>query len=132
MAMEDAGVTSRDIDAWSLAEVANPFYSTNVAPNVVLSEWVGMRGKPSSHHEEACCSSYCAFKEAVGLISSGIHDMVMIVGVDTDRDFCDATKLPYQRHPGSEYVPSANLGGPEFMAFEQTDPGYSRWNGTYY
>jgi len=76
-AMEDAGVEAKDIGTYYHGE-ATPFvFSNAMTPNMHVAEWFGMRGKPSAHHSEACCSGYIALDLAVNAVASGKHDIVL-------------------------------------------------------
>ena len=131
-AMTDAGVTARDIDALCFAQSVSQIYYHQAATNIFMTDWLGLRGKPSSRHMEACCSSYCAFNEAIVAIASGKHDIVMVCGADTDRDYASAEKPPHLRFPSNEFVPAPSWGPmSDYRNYRQTDHSYSRWNGNY-
>ncbi|MDL2248100.1 thiolase family protein [Tyzzerella sp. OttesenSCG-928-J15] len=129
-AMEDAGVTGKDIDALCFAQSVTQVYYTQSSGNVFLTDWLGMRGKPSSHHMEACCASYCAFNEAIMAIASGKHDIVIVCGADTDRDHVRANVPPHIRYPNKLFEPASSWTN-DYRDYRQTDSAYSRWNGTY-
>ena len=76
-AMEDAGVTPKDVDFYFHGE-ASPFNGSNyITPNMQVSEWFGMRGKASIHHSEACCTGYLAIEQAVNAVASGKYNVVL-------------------------------------------------------
>ena len=81
-AMEDAGVSPKDVQFY-FHGCANPMGgSTYMTPNMQISEWFGMRGKASAHHSEACCTGYLAVDLAVEAIASGKYDIVLTGGID--------------------------------------------------
>lgn len=81
-AMEDCGLSPRDID-YFYHGAANPFMiGAALTPNMQVADWIGMRGKASVHHSEACCTGYVAIEEAVNLIASGAYDTVLTGCVD--------------------------------------------------
>lgn len=81
-AMEDCGLSPRDID-YFYHGAANPFMiGAALTPNMQVADWVGMRGKGSVHHSEACCTGYVAIEEAVNLVASGTYDTVLTGAVD--------------------------------------------------
>ncbi len=89
-AMEDAGVTPKDVDYFFHGQ-ANPFYGSNyITPNIQISEWFGMRGKGSVHHSEACCTGYLALEQAVNAVASGKYNVVLSGCVE----FGDCIALP--------------------------------------
>ncbi|MBT8342250.1 MAG: thiolase family protein [Desulfatitalea sp.] len=76
-AMADAGVESKDVDTYFHGEAAPFYFSDIITPNMHVAEWFGMRGKPSAHHSEACCSGYIALDLAVNAVAAGKHDIVL-------------------------------------------------------
>lgn len=81
-AMEDCGLSPRDID-YFYHGAANPFMiGAALTPNMQVADWIGMRGKGSVHHSEACCTGYVAIEEAVNLVASGTYDTVLTGAVD--------------------------------------------------
>ena len=131
-AMTDAGITAKDIDALCFVQSVSQVYYNQAAANIFMADWLGMRGKPSSRHMEACCSSYCSFNEAIVAIASGQHDVVMVCGADTDKEYVKADKPPHVYFPSHEFIPAPSWG-PEadYRNYRQTDHSYSRWNGNY-
>lgn len=53
-AMEDAGLEPRDIDFFYHASANPHFFNFAVTPNMQVADWIGMIGKGSVHHSEAC------------------------------------------------------------------------------
>jgi len=89
-AMEDAGVTPKDVDFYFHGQ-ATPFNTSNyITPNMQISEWFGMRGKSSIHHSEACCTGYMALEQAVNAVASGKYNVVLSGCVE----FGDAKTIP--------------------------------------
>ena len=76
-AMEDAGVSPKDVDFYFHGE-ASPLNGSNyLTPNVQIANWFGMKGKASIHHSEACCTGYYAIEEAVNAVASGKYNCVL-------------------------------------------------------
>ena len=81
-AMEDAGVSPKDVQFY-FHGCANPMGGSNyLTPNIQVSEWFGMRGKASLHHSEACCTGYMAVDIASQSVASGKYDIVLTGGID--------------------------------------------------
>ena len=81
-AMEDAGVTPKDVEFY-FHGCASPLGGSNyMTPNMQVAEWFGMRGKGSVHHSEACCTGYLSVDLAVQAIASGKYDIVLTGGID--------------------------------------------------
>jgi len=53
---------------------------THLAPK--LATHVGINGVPSQRFEDACATSSNAFKHAVQAVENGIHDVVLVGGVE--------------------------------------------------
>lgn len=113
-AMEDAGVSPKDVQFYYHG-CANPMGGSSVlSPNMTVAEWFGMRGKASVHHSEACCTGYLALDLAVEAIASGKYDVVLTGGID----FGDALVIPSK--------PSFNRKSFSFMEFQaSTEALYS-------
>ncbi len=76
-AMEDAGVNPKDVQFFFHGE-ANPMLNSwMLSPNMSVAEWIGMRGKGSAHHSEACCTGYIGLDLGVQAIASGKYDIVL-------------------------------------------------------
>ncbi|MBR2802026.1 MAG: thiolase family protein [Erysipelotrichaceae bacterium] len=76
-AMEDAGVSPKDVQFYFHGQ-ASPLNGSNyLTPNMQVAEWFGMRGKASLHHSEACCTGYMAIDIAAQAIASGKYDIVL-------------------------------------------------------
>lgn len=81
-AMEDAGVTPKDVQFYFHGS-ANPHGASNyLTPSAQVAEWFGMRGKASAHHSEACCTGYLAIDLAAQAVASGKYDIVLTGGID--------------------------------------------------
>lgn len=81
-AMEDAGITPKDVDFFYHG-CASPLNGSNyLTPNMQVSEWIGMRGKASVHHSEACCTGYLAVDQAVKDVASGKYNCVLAACVE--------------------------------------------------
>ena len=92
-AMEDAGVSPKDVDFYFHGE-ASPLNGSNyLTPNIQVANWFGMKGKASIHHSEACCTGYYAIEEAVNAVASGKYNCVLSGCVE----FGDAVAVP--NHP---------------------------------
>ena len=95
-AMEDAGVSPKDVDFYFHGE-ASPLNGSNyLTPNIQVANWFGMKGKASIHHSEACCTGYYAIEEAVNAVTSGKYNCVLSGCVE----FGDALAVgnhPYKR-----------------------------------
>lgn len=81
-AMEDAGVSPKDVQFYFHGCASALNGSNYLTPNMQVAEWFGMRGKASLHHSEACCTGYLAIDIAAQAIASGKYDIVVTGGID--------------------------------------------------
>lgn len=81
-AMGDANASITDIDAVYVGHVfGGPVAGQRIAARL------GLDGLPVSNHENYCASGATAIREAWVALSAGLHDVVLVVGVEkmTDR-----------------------------------------------
>ena len=105
-AMEDAGVSPKDVDFYFHGE-ASPLNGSNyLTPNIQIGNWFGMKGKGSIHHSEACCTGYLATEQAINAVASGKYNCVLTGCVEFGdsvpspfgpNDTVETPKHPYKR-----------------------------------
>ncbi len=78
-AVQDAGVTSQDIDASVVCSA--PEYDKQRSPAGLIAEYLGLNPQPTFYVETLCSSSSTGLKLAYSLVKSGLHDCVAVVGV---------------------------------------------------
>ncbi|ANS32228.1 thiolase (plasmid) [Rhodococcus opacus] len=81
-ALVDAGVQLTDIDAVFVGHVfGGPVAGQRIATRL------GLDGRPVSNHENYCASGATAIREAWVALAAGLHDIVLVIGVEkmTDR-----------------------------------------------
>ncbi|MFQ6089207.1 MAG: thiolase domain-containing protein [Candidatus Methanofastidiosia archaeon] len=79
--LEFAGITQKEIDA-TVVGVAGEEFAQQGSPAAAISDYVGMSPKPTLRVEAACTTGSMAIRAAYGLISSGIHELVLVIGVE--------------------------------------------------
>ena len=81
-AMDDAGVDREDVDAFYFGNTlgGTTENDTHLAPK--LASHVGLAGVPAQRFEDACATSTNAFKHAVEAVEHGVHDVVLVGGVE--------------------------------------------------
>jgi len=77
-AMKDAGITQKDVDASIFCSA--PEYDKQRSPAGVLAEYMGLVPQPTFYLETVCSSSSMGVKVGYGLIKSGLHDLVVVLG----------------------------------------------------
>lgn len=83
-AVEDAGIEIADIDAYLVGQLG-PYVTGNIANSAAIySKWIGMEGKPGISHDECCCTGNYGLQQAVMMVASGVHDVVLNAAVNID------------------------------------------------
>ncbi len=77
-AMQDAGITTKDIGASIICSA--PEYDKQRSPAGVFAEYLGLTPQPTFYVETLCSSSSTGVRMAYSMIKSGLHDMVAVVG----------------------------------------------------
>lgn len=78
LALDDAGLTSRDVQAMYCGSV---FGSYDMTGQAIMRE-IGQTGIPVTNVSNACATGASAFREAWIAIKSGLYDVVLAVGVE--------------------------------------------------
>ncbi len=76
--MKDAGIKSGDINASVFCSA--PEYDKQRSPAGVFAEYLGLNPQPTFYVETLCSSSSTGLKLAYSLVSSGLHDVVAVIG----------------------------------------------------
>ncbi len=77
-AMQDAGITQKQVDASIFCSA--PEYDKQRSPAGVLAEYLGLIPQPTFYVETVCSSSSTGVKIGYGLIKSGLHDVIVVLG----------------------------------------------------
>jgi acetyl-CoA C-acetyltransferase len=77
-AMEDAGITPKEVDASIICSA--PEYDKQRSPAGVIAEYLGLIPQPTMYMETVCSSSSTGVRIAYSLIKSGLHDIVAVIG----------------------------------------------------
>lgn len=80
--LADANVSPSQVEAFHLGNFAGPSFvgQNHLAPYIAGA--LGIVGAPCTRFEAACASSGSAFAHAVAAVASGIHDLVLVAGVE--------------------------------------------------
>lgn len=108
-AMEDAGVSPKEVDFYYHGEASPLKGSSYITPNIQVANWFGMKGKGSIHHSEGCCTGYLALEEAVNAVASGKYNVVLSGCVEFGDSIC-VPEHPYKRErmPMDEFLQTTN------------------------
>jgi len=77
-AMTDSGLKSEQIDASVICSA--PEYDKQRTPAGLMAEYLGLNPQPTFYVESVCSSSSTGLRTAYGLIASGLHDVVLVLG----------------------------------------------------
>jgi acetyl-CoA C-acetyltransferase/acetyl-CoA acyltransferase len=80
--MAEAGVGPAEVDSFYLGNTLGGMtgHETHVAPR--MASHIGLGGVPCQRFEDACATSSNAFKHAVQAVEAGIHDVVLVGGIE--------------------------------------------------
>lgn len=79
-AMQDAGLSARDVDCLIVSSSSLPGVEVEQSPAGLLASHFGTLPNPAFNVDAACCSSSVGMSIAQGFIESGMHDVIAIVG----------------------------------------------------
>ena len=79
LALDDADIDSSKIDGSVVCSATH--YDKQRSPAGVVAEYLGLNPQPTFNVEAACASSAVGLRTAWALISSGLHDVMAVVGV---------------------------------------------------
>jgi acetyl-CoA C-acetyltransferase len=78
-ALDDADIESSAIDGSVVCSATH--YDKQRSPAGVVAEYLGLNPKPTFNVEAACASSAVGLRTAWSLVSSGLHDVMAVIGV---------------------------------------------------
>jgi len=78
-ALDDSEIEPSTIDGSVVCSATH--YDKQRSPAGVVAEYLGLNPKPTFNVEAACASSAVGLRTAWALISSGLHDVIAVVGV---------------------------------------------------
>jgi len=81
-ALEDAGITTADIDAVVIG-VAGDEFAAQGSSGALIHDYIGMKNKPMFRVEAACATGSAGIRAAWSLIKAGLAETVLVVGTET-------------------------------------------------
>ncbi|MEM2197146.1 MAG: thiolase domain-containing protein [Sulfolobales archaeon] len=85
-ALEDANVSLKDIKAMFIGNMGSGMWVEQEHLGPLLADYLGIPGVPSLKVETACASSGMAFRLGVMSVAAGLHDIVLVGGVEKMSD----------------------------------------------
>ncbi|WP_069806605.1 thiolase domain-containing protein [Vulcanisaeta thermophila] len=113
-AMEDAGITQRDIEISIVGSAGTRTYE--LYPAVPVNEYSGLAGKGPMRVEAACATGSAALAVAYNMVASGFVDIALAVGVEKMNEVDTATSLAVGGRGGS-YLWEFHFYGTTFPAY---------------
>ncbi|RLF31210.1 MAG: thiolase domain-containing protein, partial [Thermoplasmata archaeon] len=89
-AIEDAGISGREIDGIYVGSMSAGRFVGQEHVGALVADSAGLIGVPSTRVESACASGGLAFRQAYLAVASGMHDMVVVGGVEKMTDVVSA------------------------------------------
>ncbi|MBI4575053.1 MAG: thiolase family protein [Planctomycetes bacterium] len=84
-ALEDAGLDRREVQS-VVYGVYNDLFERQVMPDVYVHDYIGMGGRPSVRVTTGGATGGAAVRAAWCEVASGLHDVVLVVGVEKCTD----------------------------------------------
>lgn len=78
---DDTGLGPKDVDG-SVIGISSEQFASQGTPGAVVVDYVGVEKHPSVRVEAACATGSHAIRTAYGLLRSGLHDKVLVIGVE--------------------------------------------------
>ncbi|PSQ34782.1 acetyl-CoA acyltransferase [Halobacteriales archaeon SW_12_69_24] len=97
-ALDDAGVAPADVEALYVGNAMSGQAENDTHLGPTVAAHVGLAGVPVQRYEDACATSANAFKNAVQAVDAGIHEVVLVGGVErctpeTGKDTAAMTRI---------------------------------------
>ena len=78
----DKGIDPRDIEALFIGNFTADLFEGQGHLGHIMADWLGLAPRPATRVEGACASSGLAFRQGVMAVASGMHDVVLVGGVE--------------------------------------------------
>jgi len=113
-AIADAGIDPKDIDSGVVGNFASGLFTRQLHLGAFLTEIdEKLRGIPTLHVEAACASGGVAVLTAAQQIMGGLHDVVLVVGVEQQKTMSPAEGAEVLAAAGDYHTETRQYG--EFM-----------------
>ena len=78
----DKGLDPKEIEALYIGNFCADLFEGQSHLGHLVADWLGLAPRPATRIEGACASSGLAFREGILAIASGMHDIVLVGGVE--------------------------------------------------
>jgi len=95
----DEGITQDKIDASVLSYAASQFTGQG-AGSALIADYIGLQDKPHMRVESACTTGTASLRAAWGMVSAGLYDVMLVLGVEQMNRVSSATATEYMSQAG--------------------------------
>lgn len=95
----DEGITQDKIDASILSYAASQF-SGQGAGSALIADYIGLQNKPHMRVESACTTGTASLRAAWGMVSAGLYDVMLVLGVEQMNRVSSAMATEYMSQAG--------------------------------
>lgn len=78
----DKGLDPEDIEALFIGNYSSELFEGQGHTAPIMADWVGLTSRPATRVEDACASSGVALRQGLMAIASGLHDVVLVGGIE--------------------------------------------------
>ena len=78
----DKGLDPRDIEALFIGNYSSDLFEHQGHTAPIMADWVGLTPRPAVRIEDACASSGVALRQGIMAVASGLHDVVLVGGIE--------------------------------------------------
>lgn len=95
----DEGITQDRIDATILSYAASQFTGQG-AGSALIADYLGLHDKPHLRCESACTTGTASLRAAWGMVSAGLYDVMLVLGVEQMNRVSSGTATEYMSRAG--------------------------------
>ncbi len=95
----DEGIHQDMIDASVLSYAASQFTGQG-AGSALIADYIGLHHKPHLRVESACTTGTASLRAAWGMVSAGLYDVMLVLGVEQMNRVSSATATEYMSQAG--------------------------------
>jgi acetyl-CoA C-acetyltransferase len=78
----DKGFDPRDIETLFIGNYSSDLFEGQGHTAPIMADWVGLTPRPATRIEDACASSGVALRQGIMAVASGLHDVVLVGGIE--------------------------------------------------
>jgi acetyl-CoA C-acetyltransferase len=95
----DEGITQDKIDASILSYAASQFTGQG-AGSALIADYIGLQNRPHLRVESACTTGTASLRAAWGMVSAGLYDVMLVLGVEQMNRVSSAMATEYMSQAG--------------------------------